>query len=383
MKTFWLITCIFTMLIGCRVHSGHTLQSSREQCQILAKKRVHQANLSPRLKHKRTSRQLVAKQNTRALALDSVVALQESRVAAHGLPDATPAVSEPTADTSFHNEKPLPEKRVKVEAAYNHYVTHDAAPRLIQRQSDQAYTSLPLIIGLSGVMCLIFFHVYPRVAYRMAAWGKENPRKARGILFAGHSSIIALAFMMGRDAYAEGLIAPSDTLPLFTAITFAAAVTYPMRGQAWFGLQNNFRIRKSYDIVLCTAGTILMMLAGNQNPEIPILLAKENPPFFSQVKTQASSLAKATETKPIYIKTGKPKSTGTKVLLTVITAVAFTVLIQLVGSLACNISCSGNVVLGNVIFIAGGAALITLLVITLRGIYRKDRGDGAKKESES
>jgi hypothetical protein len=206
--------------------------------------------------------------------------------------------------------------------------------------SNEKRNSLPLsgLLLLSPLLALKF------PFKRVSKWGANNKFLAQTAIVGVSVVLGALAFYTGAFLKEElnEFASPINTIAISVALM--GILIYPF-GKA---SSKGYTYRKSLDAALMISGVFL---------------------FFSQGIIKGSTPFSSTITDP------SPSSTSTWLVLAeiglILLAIAvYLILLFIVLALACNLSCSGNILFANILAIGGFVILTTLLVFAIRGIHR-------------
>lgn len=218
-------------------------------------------------------------------------------------------------------------------------------------------TRQPNWVILSGIpLGLAFGHfTNKRVKRKARVWAAKNKWAARGALVVLHGALAAIGFSIGKFFSDEGLAVPAfaTAIPLITGI--AAILLYPSRASTSY-----HRKRAIYDKMLIIAGFLSFACLGNTIQKE----SKSTAIYSSYEVYEFSPNGTATaEDNADYI--------VAKILLTLLALALAYLLFSIIGAVACNLACSGMQTAANLVLIAGGAAILFLLFLALREIWKK------------
>lgn len=229
-------------------------------------------------------------------------------------------------------------------------------------------------------------------------WAKCHPWPARVSIVLIKILLIALAFYTGRNLGSMQVTIPSM---VFSAVVIGFVIVgflYPgAKEKQALSKQQYYRLQKVCDLFLGLSSFVMICCISNASPKnFTGMLSAAYSSTGIKVKPTAeeilnslkyrdkSSLTRAEkrilkrEFKKQLVIYGKAKLKGNTdaagkaglTLLAIITALG---LLYLLAALACNLSCSGNDGAAIVVGIVGLGAVIWLLVIVIKKIYKKKK----------
>jgi hypothetical protein len=232
---------------------------------------------------------------------------------------------------------------------------------------------------------------------KISYWGKSHPYSARLIIIVSQIIIFLLGAVIANSLSRNNINFSIPWTYLFIAIFFAVALIYTKK--KW-----SYAKRKTLDLLIAFIGFCLVVLCVNRlnqpgaysNSAIAAIKIKEpiykNPEaeklltaFKAGEKTKFSGKEKRIIKREFnyqlkkYIKakvTGK-KSDADQTLLIILACIGAVGLLYIIAGLACSLSCNGSDAAAVVVGVLGVAAVIWLLIITIRAINRK----GQKKKT--
>lgn len=247
--------------------------------------------------------------------------------------------------------------------------------------------------------------------YHLSKWASENPRKSQLIITIGSLISAGLSYYYGIYLFANDIIVPDVLAWSFTFLAIVSIWFYPGKRIAKGKEFEDFRKRKSLDLLIYLIGVLLIAYLGNRRAH-EIWNDKEL--AFSQTELQKSSIDQQlvhfvssveaessaepaftfsrkeikkqfkkqirefrkiirAEIKELKAKRKKgERSVGVNVLLTILTLLLMFALGILMVALACSVSCNGNGTLAAVILILGWGGIIVGGILAIRKIFQRD-----------
>jgi len=246
---------------------------------------------------------------------------------------------------------------------------------------------------------------------KLSVWARDHKWSARFIIVTSFIGLNVLGVVTGVLLDSIGISIPATFMVLFVCAYCAGFIAYPSRSLKGKKLNAAaFYVRqKSCDIIL--AGSTFCMIVYLVNhpdrlfqygPTLNAAVARSaSLPKDSTVKTYKSIGAfsasmKDENGKPLKwkerkkllkeqvkaIKNSNEPSKEGKVVLIILSVIAALLLIGLVASLACNLSCSGSDAAAVIVGVGGTALVIWLLIIMIRRITGEKKKKIKEQEKE-
>lgn len=242
--------------------------------------------------------------------------------------------------------------------------------------------------GTLGVFMGLVLATNKRSALKISSWAKKNRRKSIGLIAVIKVTLGATGFYAGNAMFNSDLLISSTVTHSLVSIIALTALMYP-RKNARFGLFKHTYLRqKMHDIAFSLCGVLLMASIGNQAASNQNFLTPLSSTISSSVNTFKGSTSillkngsQNSSSPSIKFENSTPsrtqgKSSDTRIVanvfITLLLIVATVFLALLLGALVCNLSCSGQEVLATIVAIAGPIVLITLFILALKAIWKKD-----------
>ena len=231
---------------------------------------------------------------------------------------------------------------------------------------------------------------------KLSFWSKQNPIPARLLIALCHLALISLGIISGIATYLEDFAIPSRVLYILFIVFAIAFIFYPLRGKTEGLLKYSWKRRVKHDIILVLSYACILTCGVNQFAFQPIssqesalevrlmifkpggetqtLTKKESRNMFAQtvkgyraeIKTQLKLLkAEWKESKG-----KKDNLVPVKILLVLLVLGVALAAAAGIGSLACELSCSGQEGLAVIVAIVGSIAIILLSILAIRAIVK-------------
>ncbi len=233
---------------------------------------------------------------------------------------------------------------------------------------------------------------------KISWWAKQNPWKARVTIAILYVLITASALYMAGNLLALSIQASGWLLFAALALFAGGALYYPYkkRRNTYPPTFNFYARQKTCDWMLAFSAFLLVGFIGNTSG---------NPFFFSGIIKGASTGSISLAPVPVPAKEGKKSSVtfkptkserkallkelkkllrqslhdqrerdinkGTRVSLLILSIIGGVVLSMLLATISCSLACSGADTLAILVLAFGTAAIVGLLVLTIRGIYHR------------
>lgn len=225
--------------------------------------------------------------------------------------------------------------------------------------------AFPWMAAFAGLIVLPFFP-YRRVS----RWASKHRWQAQSAIGAGSLLLGVGAWMAGNVAARHGFALPESAGMWSASLALAGLVAYPTAPRK----RLSYGVQKSLDMALLSTGLVWAFSLGQQTfwspGSFPI-----DAHWFSAL---SGKFEKALLDSGLWM--GNPDPGGkiaglyaAEVGLIILSVAAFGVLLALLAALSCNLACSGNVALSNVVLIGGFLLLTTGLVFLIRYIHRAFR----------
>ena len=223
-------------------------------------------------------------------------------------------------------------------------------------------------------------------AKQLSYWAANNPKMAILSLVLLHTLVIFISFKIGKLFFFMDISFPFGlTLSAGIIYCFAAAF-YPIFGRKSGWWKHSYIRQKVHDFLLIFSTCLLFLLGYNQflfseevekNEEFPTQMmnlnkaSTEGPsvlsgPFSSMkemLKGAKYKIRKAGKAAKKRWKQQPERSTGAKVLLTILTVMGMFLTFLVVAMISCSLSCSGNEGAGAVVLVLG------LIGIVVGGVF--------------
>jgi hypothetical protein len=237
---------------------------------------------------------------------------------------------------------------------------------------------------------------------KISIWAKHNPWFARIIIIASFIILNLLAFITGSLLHDSGIYLPFAALLFFACLYAWGFIAYPFKNKKEkFRMSASCYVRqKTCDIFLAGSTYLMIVYSGNHKEilfrySLPFnqalatntitILPKDSTvktyksisAFSASMKDEKGNYLKWKERKKLLkeqiraIKHSNEPSNGGKTALIILSVLVAILLIGLIASLACSISCGGSDVLAVIVGIGGTALVIWLLIRVIRNINRK------------
>lgn len=225
--------------------------------------------------------------------------------------------------------------------------------------------------GILGVLMGLVLVTNKSSALKISHWAKKNRRKSIGLIVVIKIILGTIGFYAGKEMFDSGLLISSTTTHSLVSIMALTAITYPRKNTRFSFLKHSYLRQKMHDIALSLCGVLLMASIGNQTANTfkgPTSIS------FKNGIQNSSSPSKEFEESEITIVQIKPAKTrvAANVFITLLLTIAVVFLALALAMLVCNLSCSGQEVLATIVAIAGPIVLITLFILALKAIWKKD-----------
>lgn len=238
---------------------------------------------------------------------------------------------------------------------------------------------------------------------KLSAWARQHPVNARTIIVVLHLFLILLAIYTGAALVQLGLKLPVFFFYTCGFLFLVAVFLYPCRGQRHnnFNKRQLYIIRKSCDFIVGACSFMMVCFITNRyaaKTTIPTEFSAvaSSLPDRKEKTTAATILSslsyrdKSTLTKSekrilrtefrqqlkayTKAKLKKDDEQAAKIVLVILSIIGAVGLTFLLAGLACSISCGGAEALAALVFIAGLAGIIVLLIFVLKKIkqHHKD-----------
>jgi len=238
---------------------------------------------------------------------------------------------------------------------------------------------------------------------KLSFWAKDHPVYARIIIVFSHITLVWMAYFLGRQLSASGIVLPLFWTYFLMTAFFVVVACYPYKKNS-----KNYFKRKLCDFIV-TGCSFFLTVCFTTLLDKPFTLyqtanaaaeVKPSPYKYGEAKRLLEQFEKGEKTKFTgkekriikkefkyqLLQYGKAKLIGNKseegqalaILLVCIAAVG---LFFLVGSLACGIACNGSEAAAWIVFILGTAGIVWGTIAAIRAIKRKHSGTKVKSSS--
>lgn len=248
---------------------------------------------------------------------------------------------------------------------------------------------------------------------KLSKWAALNPQFARGIIALGHIALFCLAFVLGYLTFSIDFEFAQWMLPLTAGSFCLAYFFYPTKNEKghW---NKSYSYRKTLDVSLIAFTYIFLTIGFNQfcfapseesnitqvnkMPQAEFVVLgvikkqqkeKVQPNLFTKIKHTKKQVKRVLKAKVKAMKKSSRTNKGKgipvwgQILLIAMSIMAGIFIFNLVGLLACNLSCSGHGALAVGVFISGIVGIVIGLFFLIRLIKRKGRNyKGSKKNRE-
>ncbi len=252
-----------------------------------------------------------------------------------------------------------------------------------QSRPFQKPDNLIYLLGLiSGIITLGGLISTPGLAGKISYWAAVNPKKTRFII-GGIQVLTGFAgLILGTEMSHRGMQCSDASRNMLIATFLASALLYPVRKSPVRILKRTYFRQKIHDLLLFISGFLLMVWVGNhfsRQTDYPASLRNtagtmQQPGYdaFSTFLTPGHQVLYTYEAQ-LQDEPASPEkkglSTGAKVLLTVLTIVAFCAAAYGIAAASCGLACSGLNGLAIIVAVAGGLLIIALSYWALKAIY--------------
>ncbi len=369
-----LIYLILILLASCSVRHPFTQLSSNEQCETLYKKRMKSDRIS---RPKKLNRNSVKARPSRTIFSQSQPLMEETQkmqIETSLVPDEVQQpkpinladrskVSFPGRDKEVNNESGL-----TMSSNPQTYSKEIAKPAKVKKWK---LSHAPALVALSSLIALAGLKLFRAKLKSVSLWAAKNPKTSRGIIATSQVLTGGAAFLTGGILYDQGFLIADAVSPIALACAASATVFYPLRNTV-----ASYVRRKSHDVALYGAGTVLALSVGNSQVVPNTFPSLRQPIAKVQSLTHEKIDSFSITMKPSQLPQKEPqKYVGLKVLLTLLTIFAFAALASLVAALSCSLSCNGAGALAVVVLFGG----LYLAVIGAAAVIRKIWGLKRKK----
>ena len=240
---------------------------------------------------------------------------------------------------------------------------------------------------------------------KISAWAKAHRWPARILVFLLHFVLIAAAVYIGKNLFALS-ISINPAYYWFAILLYIVAVfVYPRKhgsdSPRWI---SRYAFQKCCDFTLTLTGLVMICFLVNRpaneasslNPlrgaypghytEPPPSTYKSSIEKKNSVKSILSkrerrAMLKALRTELREVFKAQP-GRGGKIALTILVGLGAVILLLLVGSLSCELSCSGNEGAAVLVLILGTAAVVALVLFFVKKINAKYRRPVSDRRTE-
>ena len=237
---------------------------------------------------------------------------------------------------------------------------------------------------------------------KLSVWARQHPANARIIIVVLHLFLILLAMYAGTMLVQLDLKLPVFSFYICCLLFLVAVFIYPPRHQRYyhFNKRQLYIIRKSCDFILGISSFMMILFLAGKNytrdsfsPMFSVkalLVTGRDKPTAAAIVASLSYRDKATLTRSekrilrtefrrqlkayTIAKIKKEDNRAAKILLIVLAIIAAVGLTYLLAGLSCSIACGGAEGLAVLVFIAGLAGILVLLMYTIKKIktYHKN-----------
>ncbi len=235
---------------------------------------------------------------------------------------------------------------------------------------------------------------------KISVWAKQHPWAARFIIIASFILLNVLGFTTGLLLHDAGIYLPLAAILFFACLYATGFIAYPLKNK-----NGKYRIKASHyvrqktcDILLAGSTYLMIVYFGNHKENLfryslpfnqaaasNTILPKDSTVktyksianFSASMKDENGNFLKWKERKKLLkeqiraIKNSNEPSGGGKTALIILSILVALLLIGLIASLACSISCGGSEVFAVIVGVGGTALVIWLLIRVIRSITRK------------
>jgi hypothetical protein len=249
-----------------------------------------------------------------------------------------------------------------------------------QSRPFQKPDGLIYLLGLiTGVFTLGGLISTPGMAGKISYWAAVNPKKTRFII-GGIQVITGLAgLILGTEIAHKGMQCSDTSRNMLIATFLASALLYPVRKSPVRILKRTYFRQKIHDILLFITGFLLMVWVGNhftRQTDHPVslrntagTLQQSGYNAFNNIGTPGLYTYEAHLQDEPANPEKKGLSASAKVLLTVLTIVAFCAAAYGIAAASCGLACSGLNALAVLVAVVGGALAIGLAYLALKAIF--------------
>lgn len=240
-----------------------------------------------------------------------------------------------------------------------------------------------LLYAIGGSLSLLTFGLFRskyKTAKKLSRWGKKNKWKTRGLLAGINSVLAGGGLYAGKLLFDEGILVSEQTTTVLLGTSVLTALLYPMKNSVLNLFDFSYLTQKTHHLILTSSCFLLMTGIGNQyaaNKDFNSSLTPTLNFIDSKIPDDLSFHHKAkqvdTANKTLQLKPDEEgATTAVKVLGTVFSIILFVLLEALVLVLSCVIACNGQDGLALLTLILGTGVCVFILVMLLKGIWKKD-----------
>lgn len=215
----------------------------------------------------------------------------------------------------------------------------------------------------------------------MAYWAAAHPLQARWSIAGLQVSLGLLAITQGYLLWQmDWLLSPAIIYTAVSALAFAIFV-YPFADSPRLAWWSHFGRRKTGDFLLAAVAYIMVLqlsIAGYDYLSRPVEVTGQAE-FMVHSRTSTIKKGFVYKLKALkntireHLADERTPVSFWQILLLLLSIVVAFYLLYIVAALSCSISCNGSTALATVVLVLGSAAVIFLLILGIKAIFKKQR----------
>jgi hypothetical protein len=229
---------------------------------------------------------------------------------------------------------------------------------------------------------------------KLSIWAKDHPWPARLIIVISHILLFILAWDLGLRTASLDIYLSSFVAKFLGVLFCMACILYPIKGVTKGVFRHSYVRQKSADFVVLLTTFLMFTSVFNALFFSPVAVYWKAEPKVVQIVNKTTEVRENAFPSMKDVKRAMKKyekqirkdmraakkrfkqqqnDDGVKILLTILVVVGAIFLLGLIGSLSCTLSCNGQEGLAGVVFVLGLGGVITLVVITMKAIWKKKK----------
>jgi hypothetical protein len=235
--------------------------------------------------------------------------------------------------------------------------------------------------------------VKPNSMKQLSYWAQAHPVQARLLILTLHIPFALGSFLIGAYLYVRQVDLPGNFLLATLLVFLGLSLLYPGKWYRKVLVKRTFRNQKIFDTAILAVSFCVMIFIGNTFPEsgsspsegyraLPIV-EKTAPQTRKETREERRNLRQQwrqwkrdlRDLRKDYRQMKAAGEANLAPLWIVLTCMGFVLVWFVLIFLACTISCNGMETLGAVLMIGGTFLLIFLLIVSIRAILKKSKGD--------